>query len=55
MTRKKMPACGNMRDWLTADDSQMTTAEMIIPGAAIIALVFIGCAVLSALHLMGVW
>lgn len=50
-----MPACANMRDWFTAGDDQFSTVQMIIPGAVIIALVFIGCAVLSALHLMGVW
>lgn len=55
MARKKEPACGNMRAWFMAKDSEMSTADMIIPGAAIIALVFIGCAVLSALHIAGVW
>lgn len=55
MSSKKMPACGNMRDWLTASDDEIPETEKIIAVFGTVALVFLACAAMSAAHLMGLW
>lgn len=55
MKKKSSPARGNMRDWFTAKDCEVSKAEMIIAPILIVALVLAACAVLSFCHIQGAW